>query len=279
MKALITGSSGFIGLHLVNALKKQEIETICLKHEILLDQLVLKEYLNSFGEIEYIFHLSGYGNHYIQKNEEKIVQANVQNLFNLLEITKESKYKSFINFSTSSVTLPIQTLYSTTKKCGETLCDYYRGKYNLPIISIRPYSVYGEGEADFRFIPRIIKCLINKERLELDCKPEHDWIYIEDFINAILIVNKNVNLIDKPIDIGTGISVSNWTIFKKLKDIYGKKFENVEEIDNLRVYDTDNWVANTKDIYSFGWKQLFSLEEGLRNVYSFYKRKFKKENI
>src|SRR3990167_1340649 len=125
MKIIISGSHGFLGENLVEKLES-------LKHEVIRYQ---------YGDalplaFDYFFHLSSYGNHYDQQELSTIIETNYIQLFNLLEQVKKCKLKGFFNFSTSSVSLMKQTLYSATKMGGEYLSRAYSDKF--PIVSIRP---------------------------------------------------------------------------------------------------------------------------------------------
>jgi nucleoside-diphosphate-sugar epimerase len=161
----------------------------------------------------------------------------------------------FYNFSSSSVTLNTDTFYSATKLCAEHVCNAFAIKYNKSIRNIRPYSVYGEGEASFRFIPTVISKLHNGEEMMLDEYATHDWIYIEDFIDALL---------NGYSEIGTGIKTTNIEIVRTLEDISGKKLKYKPS--KLRSYDNKNWVAKE------GVKHI-SLEEGLLKTYKHYAKR------
>ena len=209
-----------------------------------------------------------------------MIEANILNLFQLLEFTKDVSYKVFINFSTSSVTLPIQTVYSATKHSGEYICEAFCQKYRKPIVSVRPYSVYGPGEADFRFIPTIINKGLNGDKPKVILEPRHDWIYVEDLINAVLLIVKNIGILrDQLIPIGTGISWSNQEIVDIIDEIFKQYDDNYKEIfydvllKDLREYDTQEWVANISILKSLGWSQKYSLREGLIECFKYYKKK------
>lgn len=261
---LITGSHGFIGNHLTEHLAKMNHDVVRMPRLLLGRVDLLSHYIKELKP-EYIVHLAAYGNHYNQKDEREIFEVNVAGTWNMLEATKDIDYQAFVNFSTSSVNLPVQTIYSTTKKMGEELANYYAK--TKPIINIRPYSVYGEGEADFRFIPTICRCLIKNETLTLDPKARHDWIYIDDFINKVIHVAQKEYWRGKTVEIGTGISWSNSEIVEFLEEIADKHCD-VKKVGKMRSYDNRKWVCNKN------WNMNFSLIEGLKRTYEYYKQRF-----
>ncbi len=255
MRSYVFGASGFIGKHLVKKLISLKHEVIEIKHD--------QPY--TITDADYIFYVASYGNHFNQKDKYETVKANVLDLIQLLRATKDVQYKGLIHFSTSSVTLPVQTLYSDTKAVAEILCKRYVRKYKKPILSIRPSSVYGPGEADFRFIPTIIKNLGGSIPFT---EGYHDWIYIDDFIDGVVKVVENLpQLIGKSIPIGTGKQTSNYKVTEMLSNISNKSLTLNKDDSIKRPYDTTNWVADTTIMKSLDFAPKYTLEQGLRKTY------------
>lgn len=261
-RSLITGSRGFIGKHLTKELEQLGHIVVPINHQ----QLYAPDYLKGFLEMakpDYIFHLAAYGNMSHHTEEEEIFKANVIGTWNLISASNHIKYKGFVFVSTSSVTLPIQTLYSTTKKAAEEFVRFY-GKIK-PIVAIRPYSVYGPGEADYRFIPTVIRCIEKGEILHLDPMPVHDWVYVEDVVNELITYAKNAENLKGGIgEFGTCISTSNGEVVKILENIAGKKVMNRVLKYGQRVYDSMEWAAKSTG-------KTIPLEKGLKKTYEYYK--------
>lgn len=259
MKTLVVGT-GFIGNRLIKKLQELKHEVTVFHHN---DKIKI-------DKADYIFYLCSYGNHYHQKDEYQIVKANVIDYLRLLRLTKNIEYKGLIYFSTSSVILPVQTAYSDAKFIGEIIGKRFYKKFNKPIISIRPFSVFGSSEASFRFIPTIIKHLKSGEPMPLTAG-NHDWIEVSDFIEAVVkIMENSQKLAGKSIAIGTGRQTSNHKVVEILEGISGKKLKIVET-PNMRPYDNTNWVADTTMIKSLGWKQNYTLKEGLTKTYEYFR--------
>lgn len=270
--ALISGSNGFIGKRLLFRLSSMDIEIVPLERYLLSTHIALKNFINKV-QPDYIFHLAGYGNHYNQQDEKEILIANISNLFNLLQATKELNYKSLINISTSSVLLPTQTFYSATKLSGELIAKVFAEKYNKPIINIRPSSVYGENEADFRFIPKVINSLLTNKKIDVVLEPKHDWIYIDDFIYGMLtFIDHGQNLRGQSVNVSTGKQYSNEEVINILENIHGSKL-NCNVTNNLRSYDTVNWEVDNTVLKSLNWEPTITFEEGLKRVYNYLKAK------
>jgi nucleoside-diphosphate-sugar epimerase len=163
MTLWVTGSSGFIGSHLCKRFPKRNM--LRIPHETLKSIPKIKELAESHPPTA-IYHFAAYGNMAHQQDVFQMMESNVIYLFNLLWATKDIDYKTFINCSTSSVygdkkhamhetnSLDGTDPYSITKQIGELLVRAFVNKYDKPIVNIRPFSVYGEGEADYRLFQR-----------------------------------------------------------------------------------------------------------------------------
>lgn len=277
---IVTGSSGFLGKALCTFLLKKNHKIITIPHATLSAPWFFS--LKEYKHIDYIIHLSAYGNMSNQKDEFECIQANYLNTYKLLDLTKDINYKSFIFVSSSSVygtklapmleqdKINPDTFYAATKAGAEHLCRAFAKKYDKNIVSVRPFSVYGPGEADFRFIPIVCRSLIKGEQFNLYKKANHDWIYIDDIVSAIYKISKSINWSGSEINMGTGEQWSNEDIVKLLEQISGIRAD-YKEIDNIRKNDSFEWVADNFRLLSLGWKQKYSIREGLKKTYEYYK--------
>jgi len=219
MTYYITGANGFIGQWVLNYLNGKDVRMIKHNH-----------FPFKFDAGSTVIHLAAYGNHSHQTDRNQIIQSNITTLRFMLDAFHLSEGLKFYNISSSSVTLPHQTLYSASKQFGEVLVNSYN---DSRIVNVRPYSVYGPGEAAHRFIPTVIRCLKSGEVMQLDCDAVHDWIYVEDFIKAMF---------DGYTSIGTGIKFTNLQIVRILEQISGKEL-NYNPVKNIRPYDNLDWVC------------------------------------
>mgnify|MGYP001607793092 FL=1 len=221
-------------------------------------------------EFDYFFHCSAYGNHINQTDVEEIKKANIDLLWFYLMETIHVPYKAFINISTSSVLLPVQTMYSATKLAGELLCSMVRTQKNKPIVSVRPFSLYGPNDGNDHLIPTVIQSLRRNEVIELVYDAVHDWIFVEDFVDALMVIIEKIKTIkNSSLSVGTGIQTSNVDIVTMISRIMIVP-SRVKRIDRLRSYDTDLWKAKTKEIFSLGWRPKHTLQEGLKKTIALY---------
>jgi len=259
MKVLIFGVSGFIGSHLKKRLEKE-------KYEIFTGKVTNGiSYFDRY-DIDYILYLSSYGNMYTQTDEKETINANILGLFNTLSDTRSVPYKGFINFSSSSVMLDYETMYSATKGAGERIVKAFVNKYDKPVVNVRPFSVIGQGEQKEHLIPQLIESSLTQKKVPFVAEPRHDFIGIDDFCEAIVTLLPHCGeLRGKSIDIGTGMSYSNQDVLDTVESVIGKQ-ANVETLKQMRPYDNKHWVSNSYDLYNLGWKPKQSLEEIVKTM-------------
>lgn len=279
----ITGSHGFIGEAIVKRLQ-QDNNVLLVSRDYSTD-LLWGYQIKGFNP-QIIINLAAYGNHSDQTDDTNTFRANLLNLYTLLGVTCDLPYEAFINFGSSSEygrkILPMKeddclepmTMYAATKAAGTMLCRGFAKKYDKPIVTVRPFSVYGPGEADHRFIPTVIKSLIKDEQFTLDKDALHDWIYIDDLVDGVLAVIDNVDAFKgNAVNIGTGKQYKNDELVSMLSLISGKK-PKTEISTVLRPNDSKIWVADTRLLKLVGFKAQTTLMEGLKKTYEFYKEKY-----
>ncbi len=272
MNILLTGSNGLIGSRTKQILTDKGYNVVCIPHEEIKE--LTPDIINDINP-SHIIHLAAYGNRSDQTDESEIFYANVGLTQLLLQVTKNHLYQSFINCSSSSVygqkvnsmkeimSLETDTLYGCSKVAAEYLCRAHAIQNNKPVVSVRPFTVFGPWDSYKKLIPTIIRSIKNNEPMILDPAPVHDYVYVDDFVDALIIIMENADkLKGQAINVGKGVDYSNLEIVRELEDIIGSKL-TYEVTSSLRSYDTGCWRANNKKITELGWKPKFSLRQGL----------------
>jgi nucleoside-diphosphate-sugar epimerase len=262
MNIALSGSHGFIGSHLKDLLESQGHKIFPIDRDLLYAPYALESYLQKIHP-EVIIHAAAYGNMATHTDEDEIFDANITKTYNLLQASFNIPYTHFLFISTSSVMLPVQTLYSATKQSSEVLCRYFRqeGK-NIGII--RPFTVIGTREPREHLVPKLIESCLTGEEMPFVRSPRHDVIDVRDFCSALsfLIHKKTLPPITQ---IGRGLSVSNLDLLDIVEELTNKKV-NTRIVDSLRAYDREEWKADTTILDDLGWKPHYSLEETIQEM-------------
>ena len=304
-RVFITGGSGFIGANLIRKLlvhnyqvhvlvrskkipwRLHEIKTqISLYYGDITNSILLKKILYKIKP-DYIIHLATFGSYPSQVDLNKIITTNVIGTKKLLEASKNIPYKRFINTGSSSeygfkdkamketdFCDPI-SYYGLTKLATTHLCKVFAQIYNKPIITLRPFSVYGPFEEPSRFFPTIIKSLIKKQPINITPGYQRrDFIYVDDVVSAY-VKSLKINLTKNGdvFNIGTGKEYSNDEVVKKLFDITKQSTNIKKGAYQKRSWDTNHWKANIKKTKkTLKWKPMYSLDKGLEKMYFWMKK-------
>jgi nucleoside-diphosphate-sugar epimerase len=268
MNVVITGYTGFIGRNLVDRFKDHNLFLIGRDHSL----------INKIGSFDpdYIFHFGAeiYDN-------SKMIDSNIMFTYKLLEATKNLNYKSFVNCGSSSEygrkSSPMRevdfldptTLYESTKGASTLLCQSYARMYDKPIVTVRPFSVYGRYEKDHRYIPTLFRRFDNKGEVIL-YNGTHDFIHIDDFIEGVVLIatSSKDKILGDIVNLGTGFQYTNREVFDIFTKIYGYSIKITESKDSMRTFDTNNWVADiSKAKIKYGFQIKYNFYQGLKQCY------------
>jgi len=270
----ITGGSGFIGSWLIDRLvshnkiwcydngrretpKIRELtrrkNLIMIKGDILDRDKLTKSIPRKLDIVLHLAAIAGVSSYYEMPLET--MKVNLIGTYNLLEILKERPIDLFIDFSTSEVygrfaknvgeedntcQGPVSDLrwtYSVSKMAGERLSHCYHHKYGLPVVSIRPFNIYGPLQVGEGAIHIFVRNAVNNEDIFIDGNGSQvrAWCYIEDFIEGVMSCIKNrKDTVGKVFNLGNpGAAVNMTKLAKKIVEITGSR-SKIRFRDNAR---------------------------------------------
>ena len=227
MKVLITGVAGFIGFSLAKELLEKNFyvygidcidEYYSVRYKKLRLNLLKKNKnfyfykinisnrikINNFFKgkrFDYIFHFAAQaGVRFSSINPKKYIDTNVYGYLNILDAIKK-KPKCVFYASSSSIygeqnKLPVIekikakpiNVYAATKYLDEIISEFYSTTYDINVIGLRFFTVYGEWGRPDMFLFKLFKSLFNKNIFYLNNSGDHkrDFTYIGD-VTRILI--------------------------------------------------------------------------------------------
>lgn len=245
-KIFITGGAGFIANTLIqHYVDKNQIivydnfhrDTITasgfathsnvkiVKADVLDKETLIRE----MKGIDVVIHAAGIaGIDTVIKNPVKTMQVNMIGTANALEAAYINGIKDrFVDFSTSEVFGSMafksaegdQTVagsagearwtYAVSKLAGEHLAHAYFSQYKLPVVTVRPFNVYGPGQTGEGAIQVFIKKALKDETIYIhgDGAQIRAWCYIDDFVDCLIQCIENPKAIGQSFNIGNARAV------------------------------------------------------------------------
>lgn len=135
MKALITGSNGFIGKNIKVHLKEKEIDNISFSKDMTLDQL--SELLTN---VDFVFHLAGVNR---PENQEEFKSGNKEFTKKLCDAIRSTGRKIPVIYS-SSTKVESNDLYGNSKKAAENALIELHKDTGSPVYIYRLPNVFGK---------------------------------------------------------------------------------------------------------------------------------------
>lgn len=306
MRVLVTGGAGFIGSNLCEALLREGEEVICVDNfnsyyspalkrknvSALRDYRGFKLVEGDIGDgelmnriisegIDYIFHHAALAG--VQPSIEDPAtthKVNATGTLNILRCSIGHNIKKVINVSSSSVYGKVSYLpfdedhpqqplspYGVSKLAAEHYCRVFHEISDLPIVSLRYFTVYGPGMRPDLAISIFARRALRNETIEIfgDGSKTRDFVYVEDVVEATLLAAKRGS--SKVYNIGGGKSISINELAGKIIDITNSK-SKIVRTEPLKG-DAEHTCANIdrarKDL---GWMPRVTLAEGLNRYIS-----------
>jgi UDP-glucose 4-epimerase len=277
---LITGSSGYIGQHLVKHLKKcgYEVYGIDINNR-LNDYLLPKEFLTSnlcYDLKSWVFRLNGWPDEFdtvvhlgalvrVNESVEEPTKYYNTNINGMIKILDEIKCNNFIFASTGAAENPVSP-YALSKRCGEDIVREYRKDKDYTIF--RFYNVIGSDgvpptNPDGLFYNLLEASKSGRFNIYGNDYNTPDGTAIRDYVHVMDICNSIRMAIEKPANglenLGTGIGYSVLEIAKTFCEV--NKVDIKIEYLPRRSGDVERTVLDNVSNYMI---QSYTLEQLLR---------------
>jgi len=306
VKILVTGGAGFIASHLVDRLvadghhvvvvdnltagQRENVNPKALFYEVNICDAVSLEEVFRKEKPEVVDHHAAHVN--VRKSVEMpAYDANINILgsLNLCELSKKYQVKKFIYVSTGGAvygepkvlpvkeTCPVEPLsqYGVSKHTVEHYLSIFYKLYGLNFTILRYPNVYGprqspHGEAGVVAI--FSELLLQNIRPTIfgDGTKTRDYVYVDDIINANMIVLNNVGN-GEIYNLGWGKEISDFEVFhtvrralaSNIEPIFGKKRPG--EIDHIS-------LDSSKAMEELKWKPKVTFEKGIKLATQYYQK-------
>ncbi len=223
----------------------------------------------------------------------RTMRVNVIGTYNALEaaLTTSNTLERVIEFSTSEVfgqhafnvaeghvtTIgsvgEARWTYAVSKLAGEHMAHAYHDELGLPIVSVRPFNVYGPGQIGGGAIRAFIEAAIDDRPLTIhgDGSQIRAWTYVDDMVRGLLLALEHPAAVGESFNIGNARStVTIFDLAQRIKRISGASgaitFEPLNYTDvELRIPN----VSKAREL--LGFEAEVELDEGLERTIAWYR--------
>jgi len=220
-KIAVTGGSGFIGSHVVDALIDAGHQVTVIDHRVRphradvgyedVDLMDLSSVLAATRGMEHVFHLAAVSNvNYAYKYPVYTTALNVMGTAHVMEAARVNGAKRVYLASTVWVyngapsgkpadeTVPFYLegaghIYTSTKMAAEMICHNYHQLYQVPFTVLRYGIPYGPRMREELLIPIFLKKALNGQALTVSGKGEQyrNFVYVRDMAEAHVLAMKD----------------------------------------------------------------------------------------
>jgi nucleoside-diphosphate-sugar epimerase len=289
-KVLVTGASGFIGTHLCRRLHELGAEVHAVsrsRHDR--ERKELHWWQGDITDTDWvtrtvravrpglIFHLASR----VEGSRDAALvlptfRSNLMSTVNILLAARELGCRAVLTGSLEepaagdSQEIPCSP-YAAAKWASGGYARMFHALYQLSVITLRVFMVYGPGQQDLRkLVPYVTLSLLRGEppRLSSGKRPV-DWIYVGDVVEGFIAAGL-VAVPSGTFDIGSGELVSIRAVVERLVQLVNSSIQPLfgalpdRQLEQVRVAD----IGHSKELMQ--WQPATSLQSGLEKTVAWY---------
>ncbi|BBD59792.1 NAD-dependent epimerase/dehydratase [Nostoc sp. HK-01] len=310
-KIIVTGAAGFIGSHITEVLLQQGEEVIgidefndyydpilkrkniaylsCWSNFKLIEgNIQFLDWQTLLKDVEIIYHQAAQAGVRASWGEgfRAYTERNINSTQVLLEAAKDAKkLKRLVFASTSSVYGDAETLpthesicphpvspYGITKLAAERLCGLYQKNFNVPIVALRYFTVYGPRQRPDMAFHKFFKAILQDEAIPIygDGQQTRDFTFVSDVVAANLAAASEASAVGKILNIGGGSRVVLTEVLDTMAEIVGQPIK--KNYIEKAMGDARHTAADISQAQKIlGYQPQVSLREGLTQEWQWVK--------
>lgn len=238
-------------------------------------------------EVDTIIHLAAYaGVRYSVSQPEKYQRANVAGTLSVLEAARKSRQHRIVVVSSSTVYgrgaqapfvedaplgIPMSP-YGATKRSAELLALTYHQLHDLPVVIVRPFSVYGPRLRPDLALSIFTRAIDRGEPLPLfgDGSIRRDFTHVTDIVTALVASLSASGVVGQALNLGHHDPIEIRRLISLLEENLGKS----ARIDRRPPKSSDmpvTWADLTKVRELLGYAPQVDIEDGVKEFVAWYR--------
>ncbi len=294
VRVMVTGANGFIGAHVVQALRRLQARVVPVVRERragtdadavavdLADEAALSRVITD-ERPEIIFNLAGYG---VDSSERAEIPARVINtelplrLASALSRLSAGRWKgqrvvhtgSALEYGTAAGDLAETTegtpttLYGQTKLAGTRKLREFSATQRQPSVTGRLFTVYGPGEHAGRLLPSLLAASRTSDPLPLTAGLQlRDFTYVDDAVEGLLRLGLCEHGDLGPVNVATGALATVRSFVETAADVLAIDARRLQfGALPTRAEEMKHDPVNVKRLEQLtGWKPSVTIREGI----------------
>ena len=303
-KVVVTGGSGFIGSHVVDALSDAGHQVTVIDHRVRphrddvgfedIDLMDIASVISATKNAEHIFHLAAVSNvNYAYKYPVYSTALNVMGTTHVLEAARINGakrvymastvwvYNGCPNLMAADESVPFYLngaghIYTSTKMACEMICHNYNQLYKVPFTVLRLGIPYGPRMREELLIPVFIKKALAGEPLTVSGKGEQyrNFVYVRDLAQAHVLAMKD-SAVNQTYNLEGPRKVTVLEVAEGIRKAIGDQV-TIEFVPQRPGDFEGKQVTAAKARTELGWSPHVGFEEGLRITVEWFRRKWGK---
>lgn len=308
-KIVVTGGAGFIGSHVVDAIRAQSAEstivvvdklTYAANFNFISDHLSssptflrladVTDYdamMSALENTDVVFHLAA-ESHVDRsfRNSMEFTRSNTLGTHVLLEAARQNSVPLFVHVSTDEVYGEVtgQALteegqlnptnpYSASKAAAEMIISGYMKSFSTPVITVRANNIFGIRQFPEKIISTFICKAILGQQMPIHGSGEHQRHYLaaQDFAEALLLVSEEGEPGDC-FNIGGIEEYTNLQIAEMISEAFGLDPRKSIVFQKDRPFNDRRYAVDWTRIAALGWHPNRTLKATLPEMVEWYKK-------
>ena len=300
-KIVLTGATGFIGRHLVDALIQAGCQPVLLERSHkensflsgLGDQVrVVQADLKNNDQIgsvlsqespDIIFHLAGTRGRNRISAALECAELNIGATVRLLEAAAHAEVQRIVIVGSADEygdqsgrlheELPLRpaSLYGISKAAATRFAQAMHNSNGCPVIIVRPFSVYGPGQPRDMFVAEAVDSAVRNVAFSMsNGEQRRDLIFVDDVVRGLIAAACAKNAEGQVVNLGTGQAHRLRDVAERIWEITGTRASlliGARPSPAEELYDT--WADITLARRLFEWEPIVDLESGLERTIQF----------